>query len=221
MAANTEPVLLSELDIDPTVFPCSPDTILVPLINGLSSRVYRVGSTVLKVSRAHGSEARMLKQGRIMQGEEQMMRGFIGDNMPETSLHLVPRARKANQHRVLTVQDFIAGPTLPDYMAQTAAPTDKLAKFLNACMGMYFETGKIPDVANIQDGFDPFQNTNIIMANDGSDGIQPVLVDTNFGRIQRANGLGGLLSAGIAYGVTRAIEKLSWTNAFQQQQSSR
>jgi hypothetical protein len=203
-----QPILLSGLDINPSSLPFNSNVLLTPLDGGFNSYAYRIGSQVIKVSKACGPAEMTDKLLRTMQREHDTMAAFIGDNMPETIYSIAGTRDDPGIFRIVTLQDFVEGTVLPKYITRPDAEADQLIDFLKRCLRMHDETYLIPDLANIQTGFNIFRNTNVVIEKIPGHPARPILTDTNFGKKQRSSTFGSVWTWAIAVGVRRGLYKL-------------
>lgn len=182
----------------------------IPLGAGSNSYAYKFGSSVVKVSRKQFTDEAAYHHAAILQGEQALLSQFVGDSLPETDYHIVPSAKETDEkQRVVSVQPFIGGIGLAEFLRQNDSDTDSFINFLKNSLAMYKSTGHIPDIGNIQTGFNVSRTRNVLI-NDNN----VVLVDTNFGKIQRSKGAAGKMwRHGIATGARRSLKSLTSKSA--------
>ncbi len=171
-----------------------------PLARGFNSRPWKIGNQVVKVTSQTDNPHDLLDS---MLGEHNLLENHVGDHMPPTNYAVVERVDGKGAH-VVTTQPFIEGVHLPDFLNKASNPVDELRDFLRKCRQVYKETGLMPDIANIQQGFNVLGNTNIIIGEDQ----RPILVDTTFGKIQRSKSLGPTWNTAIYCGALLASARL-------------
>ena len=76
---------------------------------------------------------------------------------------------------------------------------------------MYKRSGRIPDLAHLEQFFRPKADDNVIIVRPEVGYHIPILVDVNYGKMQRSRSLGPTWSRAIAYGVSRFVKKLEAT----------
>lgn len=212
------PETLGQEDIHPTVLgllDLDPETPLVPLNGGFhsgdASRVYRLGpegSRVIKVGTAMGPVASMEYLRETMDMECNRMAQYVGDHMPNTEFLVSPSREKGYRSRVVTMQDFVPGPVLPDHLAEPAADNDEIIRFFKQCVMMYRLTNTIPDLADGRHRFNPLRSTNVVVTSNENGPAMPMLTDTGFAKMQHSRLLGQRWSHNIYIGVQQAIRDL-------------
>jgi hypothetical protein len=211
---ETLPLTLGSLDIVTEGLPIDtdPQAELIHLSHGFSSDAYRVGiegSHVVKISKKHGHHQAISRSLGRLEEEHDINEHYLEEEgVPPTEFIVAQLKTEQERLRLVTVQEFIEGEVVSTHLTRKAPNIAALIKFYKKALRMYEETGKIPDLANIQEGFRPSVNTNVIVTEKAPGVFVPVLTDTNFGRVQRTFGIGGLLSIGIAVGVEKIISRL-------------
>lgn len=177
------------------------------LAAGFNSSAWKTGSQVLKVTKQGKDPVAAMHLLETMRREDDTLRGFIGDFMPETE-YILALQTEGTQAHVVTVQPFVEGVGLPDFLGRPDAQTDPLQEFLAKSKEVFRNVKLMPDIACIEDGFDVFRSSNILIREDKE--AKPELVDTTFGKTQRSASLGWLWTR-LIYGKTvlahRTLEK--------------
>lgn len=174
---------------------------------GFNARAWKVGQEVVKLSKkpsAHENAEYLLCRMKL---EHELLEEFLGGHMLDTTYGLVPLADDEDKVHVAAVQPFIVGESLADFLGRSNSNTEALQDFLDKCMGVYRARKLMPDIANIQQGFSVVRNSNVVI-DVFSEDSKPVLVDTNFGKIQRSKSLGPLWTRAIYDGARRTQRKL-------------
>ena len=112
----------------------------------------------------------------------------------------------------LGLQPYIEGSDIKTHFSEDDSDNDALLLFFEKALRMYTETRRIPDVANLQEYFNPLVNSNVVVTKRTDGLVTPILTDTNFGKIQRSSILGPFWSFAIAKGVSRFVEQLKERN---------
>jgi hypothetical protein len=182
------------------------------LNSGFNSRAYRVGDLgeqVVKISRFSIADRRIDGLLDVMRSEGELTCEFVGsDSMPATRYGQARDQRRPRRTRAITHQGYVEGEHIKDYLSRDGVDVSSIVIFLEAALRMYEKTRKVPDLANIQQGFNVLVNSNVLMSPKEDGVVIPILVDTNFGSIQRSRPLSRVWSRGIAGGVRRALDKL-------------
>lgn len=208
MSTTEASATLESLPVHHQAFSYAPETQLVALGEGFNSRVFQVGSHVVKISKACADSDAMFQHAAVLKREEEMVGEYLGDYLPPTMYMVAPSSERPEDAHVVTIQNFVRGADLADFLKNDQVDHGILVGFLENCLRMYDETGKIPDIANVQTGFSFYRNHNVIVSTAPETAGQPFLVDTNFGKTQRSRALGSLWHRQIARGARRALRSL-------------
>ncbi len=176
------------------------------LDHGWNSSAWLLGGQVVKAT----SQGRSLADAKdlldAMRREDSTLRKSIGTFMTEAAYSLAQQMDNADFH-VVTVQPFVEGTPLQDFLAGPDASVEQLREFLAKSRETFKAEKVMPDIACIEDGFNVARNSNILIREDEDD--RPELVDTTFGKTQRSPQLGWLWNRLIYGAAGRADKKLA------------
>lgn len=202
---RTHSEVLPAIDLSGTELEIIDAELAEPLARGFNSQAWRLGDQVVKVTRGSVDliDADVLRL--LMQGEHDVLEDVIGDHMPPTTYSVAEETDNEGKGRVVTVQPFMEGTALWDFLGQPQSPVEPLQKFLELCRQVYKKNKLMPDIGNIETAFNVFRNSNILISPEDD---QPILVDTTFGKIQRSEFLGPIWTRAIYAGSLVASARL-------------
>jgi len=176
------------------------------LAAGFNSSAWRIGGEVVKVTSQPQGPEEAIKLLDTMKDEHEVLARFIGEYMTETR-YAMGWETGANQARVVAIQPFVEGASLPDFLGDPDNPTDQLQEFLAKSKEVFKAERLMPDIACIENGFNVFRNSNILIR-EGEE-AKPELVDTTFGKTQRHKAAGPLWTRFIYSGAVIAHARLN------------
>lgn len=177
------------------------------LSQGFNARAWKLGGDVVKLSKSPTSPDSAESLLGKMLDEHGMLEEDLGEHMPETRYATVPVDGEEDSVHIAAVQPFIVGETLTEFLGRHNSRTEALEEFLEKCVGVYRARRVMPDIGRVEQGFSVLRNSNVII-DAFSDNAHPVLVDTNFGKIQRSGALGPVWNWQIYRGALRAQKQL-------------
>lgn len=172
---------------------------------GFSSTVFFTHDHVVKVLRSTFQTSKSAHDyADILYGEQETIRHYLRPANIAVAHFVVGRAG-GEDYRVSLVQDRVEGVSMQRTLVNGGG--EVLGDYLSDALRMYRITGQIPDLACLERRFDPMNDPNTkVITKEGK--LEPVLVDTTYGRLQRRRYAGRLISKGIAVGVKSALDKL-------------
>ncbi len=199
------PDTFPDIDLGATSLELTDGILAEPIGGGFNSQAWRIGSQVLKVTKGSVShiDADLLRL--TMLGEHLTLEESLGDYMPPTEYFVAVENSDEERAHVVTVQPFVEGKGLIDFISNPDSSVDNLQEFLERCRQVYHKNKLMPDIGNIETAFNVFRNSNVLV--EGEDD-QPVLVDTTFGKIQRSKALGPIWTRAIYTGSLVASARL-------------
>lgn len=181
---------------------------LTELKGGRSSAVFATNHHVVKIQRKRfRTDGEAHRYADELYGEQERITDYMGEKHVASARFLVGEEARG-VYRVALLQRRISGITLAASVNTDPLSLSPVVTYLETGLCMYSQTGEIPDLACVEnDFFNPLidQNTKVVS---GPQGAVPVLVDTTYGRAQRLKYVGPIVHAGIARGVTRALDTL-------------
>ena len=202
---------LAEVNMEAIELPFNfdPDLGLTPLRKGFNSFPFRIGNYVLKISKAAGPVQQMEENLDILRSEYKLILENMGElHIPNTTYLIAPLKEKPERVKAVIIQPYIEGSDIKTHFSENDSDNDALLLFFESALQMYTDTRRIPDVANLQEYFNPLVNSNVVVTKKTDGSVTPILTDTNFGKIQRSSTLGPLWSFAIAKGVSRFVQQL-------------
>jgi hypothetical protein len=174
---------------------------------GFSSAAYFTPSHVVKLGKS-GFDLEVAAQRHVdkLNTEQERICNFLGDRYIVMAEFVVGRISRKD-YRVCAVQERVYGVSMESAVRRDPACAEEMAWYLGAGLRMYSAQGEIPDLACLENRFNPLVDPNTQVVQDETV-VYPVLVDTTYGRSQRRPYIGIPFRTGIAWGVGRALRKL-------------
>jgi hypothetical protein len=206
---DNEPTILADLGLHIPAMPFEAEetTTLEVIGGGHNSDAFLLETgDVIKLTTTSGSHERMERILGIMRSEFDLLGRYYQGHLPETSYYNIPTVRDNNIYRTMTLQNYIEGPKIKDYIKQPGIDREILLSFYRKALTMRNNSGEIPDLACIEEWFKPHLNSNLLIT--GGEQPLPMLIDTNFGKMQRSRSFGWLWTSAITAGVKNFIVDL-------------